>query len=96
MAISYRRRAFFAVFESDLRITFDTRVQYHSRDLDIARPFETGKYLIRPELVVVEVKFNERVPRWLCKLIAKYELQFVRLSKYCTAVDLEFFRGDLT
>jgi SPX domain protein involved in polyphosphate accumulation len=96
MAISYRRRAFFAVFESDLRITFDTRVQYDCRDLDIVRPFETGKYLIGPELVVVEVKFNERVPRWLCKLISKHELQFVRLSKYCTAVDLEFFRGNLT
>ena len=28
---------FFAVFESDLRITFDTRVQYDCRDLDIAK-----------------------------------------------------------
>jgi hypothetical protein len=96
MAISYRRLALFAVFEPDLRITFDTRVQYDCRDLDIVRPFETGKYLIGPELVVVEIKFNERVPRWLCKLISKHGLQFVRLSKYCTAVDLEFFHGDLT
>ena len=96
MAISYRRRAFFAAFESDLRITFDTRVQYNSQDLDIERPFETGKYVIEPELVIVEVKFNERVPLWLCKAIAKYGLQFVRFSKCCTAVDREFFHGDLT
>lgn len=96
MAISYRRRAFFAAFESDLRITFDTRVQYNSLDLDIERPFEKGKYVIEPELVIVEVKFNERVPLWLCKAIAKYGLRLVRFSKYCTAVDREFFRGDLT
>lgn len=96
MAISYRRRAFFAVFESDLRITFDTRVQYNSQDLDIERPFETGKYVIEPELVIVEVKFNKRVPLWLCKAIAKYGLQFERISKYCTAVDREYFHRELT
>jgi len=96
MAISYRRRAFFAAFESDLRITFDTRVQYHARDLDIVRPFETGKYLIGPEVVLMEVKFNERVPLWLCKIICKFGLELVRLSKYCSAVDREFFRGQLT
>ncbi|MGH7768500.1 MAG: VTC domain-containing protein [Candidatus Binatia bacterium] len=96
MAISYKRRAFFAVFESDLRITLDTRVQYHSGDLDIRRPFEVGKYVVEPELVIVEVKFNERVPLWLCKIISTYGLRHVRLSKYCTAVDREFFRGHLT
>jgi SPX domain protein involved in polyphosphate accumulation len=96
MAISYRRRAFFAVFESDLRITFDTRVQYNSQDLDIVRPFETGKYVVEPDSVIIEVKFNERVPLWLCKIISKYGLQLVRLSKYCTAVDREFFHGALT
>ena len=96
MAISYNRQAFFAVFESDLRITFDTRVQYNALDLDIAKPFETGKYVIRPETVIVEVKFNERVPLWLCKMISKYGLELIRLSKYCTAVDREYFHGELT
>lgn len=96
MAIYYRRQAFFAVFESDLRITFDHRVQYSALDLDIVNPFETGKYLIEPEQVIVEVKFNERVPLWLCKAITKFGLQLVRLSKYCTAVDREYFHGELT
>jgi hypothetical protein len=96
MAISYRRQAFFATFESDLRITFDSRVQYNAVDLDLARPFEKGKYLVEPEQVVVEVKFNERVPLWLCKAIGKFGLQLVRLSKYCTAIDREYFHRQLT
>lgn len=96
MAISYRRRAFFAVFEPDLRITFDTRVQYHARDFDVARPFEAGKYVVDPDLVVMEIKFSERVPRWLCKLVNQYGLRAVRLSKYCSAVDREYFQGRLT
>jgi SPX domain protein involved in polyphosphate accumulation len=96
MAISYRRQAFFAVFEADLRITLDSRVQYSSRDLDLVKPFEVGKYLVEPEVVVVEVKFNERVPLWLCKAISRHGLQLVRLSKYCSAVDREFFHRELT
>ena len=96
MAIYYRRQAFFAVFESDLRITFDHRVQYNAIDLDIVHPFSTGKYLIQPEQVIMEVKFNERVPLWLCKTISRFGLQLIRLSKYCTAVDREYFHRELT
>ena len=96
MAISYSRRAFFAVFESDLRITFDTRVQYHAKDFNVSQPFEVGKYVVEPDVVIMEIKFNDRVPRWLCKLVSKYGLQHVRLSKYCTAVDREYFQGRLT
>jgi SPX domain protein involved in polyphosphate accumulation len=96
MAITYRRQAYFAVFESDLRITIDSRVQYNAVDLDLANPIETGKCLVEPEQVVVEVKFNERVPLWLCKAMGKFGLHLVRLSKYCTAVDREYFHRELT
>jgi hypothetical protein len=96
MAISYGRRAFFSVFESDLRITFDIRVQYHPRDFDIARPFEVGKYVVDPEQAIMEIKFSDRVPRWLCKLVCRYGLRHIRMSKYCTAVDREYFQGRLT
>lgn len=96
MAIRYRRRAFFGTYEPDLRLTFDTRVQYSSTRLEAERPLETGKYLVDPRIAVMEVKFNERVPLWLLKLIARRELSLVRLSKYCSAVDREFFDSELT
>lgn len=96
MGIRYRRRAFFGTYEPDLRITLDARVQYHARDLDLSRPFETGKYLVDPRLIILEIKFTERVPAWLCKLVSRFRLQVVRLSKYCTAVDREYYGGRLT
>lgn len=96
MAISYRRQAFFAIFEPDLRITFDTHVQYHARDVDISQPFEVGKYLVEPNMVIMEIKFSDWVPLWLCRLVCRYELKRVRLSKYCTAVDREYFNNTLT
>lgn len=96
MAISYFRRAFFSIYEPDLRITFDTRVRYHACETDISRPFEVGKYVIDPSLVVMEIKFSDSVPLWLCKLVSLYEARKVRLSKYCTAVDREYFNNSLT
>ena len=96
MAVRYRRKAFFSMFEPDQRITFDTDIRYNASDLDIRRPFEAGKYLVDPNCAVMEIKFNDRVPLWLCKVISRYGLTMIRLSKYCTAIDREYFQGHLT
>lgn len=96
MAISYRRQAFFAIYEPDLRITFDRRVQYSATELDLDRTFDVGKYVVDPRLVIMEIKFNERVPLWLCKVVSSFGFRIVRLSKYCTAVDREYYGSRLT
>lgn len=96
IAISYRRRAFFGRFEPDLRITFDTRVQYHTADTDIAQPFETGTYVVDPRIAILEIKFNDRVPDWLVRLVASHGLEMTRMSKFCTAVDRAYFGNRLT
>lgn len=96
MAISYRRRAFYGAHEPDLRITFDSRVQYHPVDTDIASPFDTGSYVIDPRVSILEIKFNDRVPTWLVRLVSSHGLQMTRLSKYCSAVDRAHFGNQLT
>jgi len=96
MAISYSRRALYGVYDADLRVTFDYRVQYRTSDIDIARRFDCGSYIVDPRLVVMEIKYSERVPTWLCKLVSKEGFQMIRLSKYCTAVDRAYFENSLT
>jgi hypothetical protein len=96
MAISYRRLALFGLYDADLRITFDRRVQYRATDFDIAERFDAGNYVVDPRLVIMEIKFSERVPIWLCKLVSREGLQMIRLSKYCTAVDREYYQNTLT
>ncbi len=96
MAISYRRHAYFCHLESGQRITFDSDIRYDAHHLEIEQPTESGKYVLDPALVVMELKFNERVPLWLCKIIGRFDLRMVRLSKYCTAVDREYFQASLT
>ena len=96
MGTAYQRRAYFASNESDLRITFDSRVQFHPNDLRLDRKPEPAKALLPPEQVVMEVKYNHTVPLWLCRQIAEFDLQMIRMSKFCTAVDKEYFGGELT
>ena len=91
MAVAYQREAYFATHEQDVRITFDRRLQYDPHALDLRHPFTTGKYLLDPGLVVVEIKFNNSIPLWLTRLVSRHEFQLQRLSKYCNAVDREFF-----
>lgn len=96
LSIAYRRLALVARYEHDLRITFDTRLMYDSRDLDSLAPFENGKYFLPPNVCVLELKYNERVPLWLIKLVQHHGAFSRRFSKYCRAADLEFFQGRFT
>lgn len=96
VAVSYRRQALFGRYEQDLRITFDSRLRYSAHDLALDEPFEIGKQILPADRVVLEIKFNERVPLWLCKLIQHHGLEMVRMSKYCSAVDRELFQARFT
>ncbi|HUR27891.1 MAG TPA: polyphosphate polymerase domain-containing protein [Planctomycetota bacterium] len=93
MAVLYRRSAWFGNYDAELRITLDSRLQYDARAKDIREPFETGKYVLSPELSVLEIKYNDRVPVWLTRLVARHQLPIVRYSKYCSAIDQEHFNG---
>ena len=72
--------------DAGLRVTFDSRVRARDRDLDLAVDAE-NRFIIHPDLRVLEVKVNERVPYWLTELIARNNLQLVRISKYCQSID---------
>ena len=96
MAIAYSRKAYYGTYEPDLRITFDRRVHYLHTHVDIGQPLEGGKYLVDPRLVIMEIKYSDRIPLWLCKLVSRHGLQMIRLSKYCTAVDFTYFHNRLT
>jgi hypothetical protein len=97
VGVRYRRRAFFGAFEPNLRVTFDSRVQYQAGgDVDLTAPFDVGKYIVDPRSTIMEIKFTGRVPLWLSRLVSTNDLQMIRMSKYCSAVDREYYDGQLT
>lgn len=85
--VGYVREAYLGREEDGgLRITVDSRVRGRDRDLDLYSPSE-NRFIVHPELSVVEIKVNERVPYWLTDRIASHNLQLVRMSKYCQSVE---------
>ena len=95
MVISYQREAFMGIYESGLRITFDHRCKYRDKELEIGGIFDEGKYFLPPELAIMEIKFNEVVPLWLCSYLNRLECRVQRISKYCTAVEAAVYGGQI-
>ena len=87
-AITTYFRGGFIGTEGDLglRITTDHRVCGRDRDFYLGAP-ATNVFVIPPHLSIVEVKANERVPTWFTDIAARLNLETVRISKYCKAIE---------
>lgn len=85
---SYFRRALVGtVHDPGLRITFDTDIRYRSVDLDLGSR-SPGRHMVHPERVLLEVKANQRIPRWLAGLVGEFNAQVIRISKYCQSIEV--------
>ena len=85
--VRYTRQAFVGTeYDIGLRVTFDTDLAFQSHRLHLHEP-SSGLPMLPANLVVMEIKVNERIPTWLTEMIAAHNLQMVRVSKYCRSVE---------
>lgn len=83
----YRREPYVGVgSDLGLRVTLDHRIRGRDRDFDLRAEAES-RYIISPNLVVMEVKANDRAPYWVTDMAARFGLQVQRISKYCQSVE---------
>lgn len=86
MIVSYDRKAFHGITDSDLRLTFDFNLRCRNDDLFLENG-SYGEYFIDPELVVLEVKVTHSVPLWLTRILQHLECEQRSASKYCTSLE---------
>jgi SPX domain protein involved in polyphosphate accumulation len=85
--ITYLRQAFVGLHDPGLRLTFDHHGQawpageYHRVSEDLGHP------LAPRHPVVMEIKFDDRVPRWMVDGVNMVGLHQIRFSKYTQGVD---------
>lgn len=86
--IRYHRQAWVGTeYDIGLRVTFDTQLEYQTQNLRL--PVRGSLLpLFPPDMVVMEIKVNERIPYWLTELVASQNLQLARISKYCQSIDV--------
>jgi SPX domain protein involved in polyphosphate accumulation len=85
--VGYQREAFHGRdADGGLRLTIDRRLRGRGENLDLSED-GANRLILRPDLAVVEVKVNERVPLWLTERVASLNMQVVRISKYCQGVE---------
>jgi hypothetical protein len=85
--VRYDRQAFIGTqYDIGLRVTFDTTLTFQAHPLHLHEQ-PAGLLMLPAYLTIMEVKANERVPRWLTEMIAAQNLQITRVSKYCRSVE---------
>ena len=85
VAVLYRRQAFGCDLFPGLRITFDRTVSATDRT-DAATPPEFFHPVLPSNRIVLEIKYNYRMPDWIAETIHRLEMRQVSISKYVTGL----------
>jgi SPX domain protein involved in polyphosphate accumulation len=84
--VSYERQAWLDPDDVRSRITFDSELRslWHP---DLRQLFEErGASLFDRHHWILELKFDDRMPRWMCDLVRRLELRVEPYSKYCHGI----------
>jgi len=92
--VSYDRVAYMGSTDDSLRVTFDSNCRYRQKDLFAENSTEPDKYFLHPSQQIVEIKFDNHIPRWLVSVLRKRALSPKRISKYCQSVNIAFFQAE--
>lgn len=87
VVISYRREAYVGILDERLRVTFDAFCCAYEPDRFLDAPGDAGLPLLPDAHMIMELKFDHAIPRWLRDVVGSYGLQLVRFSKYASGVE---------
>jgi SPX domain protein involved in polyphosphate accumulation len=93
MRVRYLRRAYEGDTDNRVRVTFDRELAYNvSREVNVALE---GPGWQRHGLngVILEIKFTERYPAWLSRMVKVFGLRQESISKYVTSVKQSCLAG---
>ncbi|MHA1777247.1 MAG: VTC domain-containing protein [Promethearchaeota archaeon] len=79
--VVYQRQAFLGNKDPRFRITFDSKVQVRSCDFDLHNGTGTH-FILPPEVVVMEVKFTNKIPIWATKFLNVKNVRAEKVSKF--------------
>ena len=83
LLLAYDREAFESRHDEGLRITFDHNIRWRDQDLDLLNG-SYGTPLLNEDMVLMEIKAPQNLPKWLTDLLASEKIYPSSFSKYGT------------
>ena len=85
--VQYQRQPFISYHDGQFRVTFDSELFGVSSEHLWDRVGEIARWApLLPGNVIMELKFNRRIPAWFHRIIQAYGLDRVSISKYVLGV----------
>jgi len=84
--VGYRRQAYVGIYHPGVRITFDREIAWGAPGRSDVLVPDTNVWPIEDLRVVLELKFNRTMPRWMQGIIHRFSLNRISFSKYGIAV----------
>lgn len=81
--LAYKRQAFFGANNPEFRLTFDKDIIARRSDISLENGI-FGERVIAEDKMIMEVKYNERMPLWFIEILRHNNLQKTSFSKYGT------------
>ena len=86
MLIDYQRRAYQSKYDYEFRITFDGEL-YGTQTTELFPKDDIYRRKLIDGYTIMEVKFRKHVPPWFHRIMIKYQLNRISISKYCTGME---------
>ena len=87
VVVSYIREPWMGIHDTDLRVTFDMFGEAHGPEAFEAPGVVAGRPFMDRDDIILEIKFDRFLPRWLQQRLIAERLRPVRFSKYAEAID---------
>lgn len=85
--ILYKRDPYVGMYDSRVRVTFDYNIKA-KRAEELFLDFDAPDFLdVSENKVIMELKFNDRLPPYIASIIQEYGLGRVPYSKYCESIE---------
>ena len=84
--VSYNRQPYMDKMEKRFRITFDRDIRVRNYNFDL-HDGSGNKYIIPPNICVLEVKFSSFIPKWAIGILQKNGVLQQKMSKFASGLE---------
>lgn len=87
VTVNYQRIALLDLIGEKNRVTLDFNIRCGNEDLFFGKPSPHDLRVLPPDLAVIELKFHEKIPKWLKDVVSKFKLNPTNYSKYTNSIE---------